>query len=97
MSHCPLLNMRVANMAKIQILEKLNEKRLLLSWCEPDRCNYTEQLWSLRKMTRKATCALTGRSISRGEQAFAPLGSPANLGNFIAVNAVPAVGAGAVI
>ena len=78
-------------MAKIQILERLNEKRLLLSWCEPGRCNYTEQLWSRRKMTHTGTCALTGRAIARGEQAYAPLGDPANRGNFISINAVPAV------
>lgn len=77
-------------MAKIQILEKLNEKRLLLSWSEPGRCNYTEQLWSRRKMTQAATCALTGRLIERGEQAYAPLGAPANQGNFISMNAVAA-------
>ena len=78
-------------MAKIQILERPNEKRLLLSWSEPGRCNYTEQLWSLRKMTRTVTCALTGMAIERGEQAFAPLGAPANHGNFISRNAVAAV------
>lgn len=78
-------------MAKIQILEKLNERRLLLSWSEPGRCNYTEQLWSLRKMTQTVNCALSGMLIERGEQAYAPLGAPANQGNFISMNAVPAV------
>lgn len=91
MTYLPIANRQVANMAKIQILERLNEKRLLLSWCEPGRCNYTEQLWSLRKMTQPVTCALTGTSIMRGEHAYAPLGTPANQGSFISMNAVPAV------
>jgi hypothetical protein len=41
-------------------------------------------------MTQAATCALTGRLIERGEQAYAPLGAPANQGNFISMNAVAA-------
>lgn len=75
-------------MITIEFLEKPSEKRLLLSWREPARCNYTEQLWSLRKAPSASTCALTGEKIRRGDRVYAPVGHPSNYGKFIRQDAV---------
>lgn len=75
-------------MATITILERITENRVLLSWREAGRCNYTEQLWALRKVPKTVTCAMTGTTIVRGEKAFLPLGEPVNLGNYISQQAV---------
>jgi hypothetical protein len=75
-------------MVTIQVLGKPSKKRLLLSWREPARCNYTEQLWALRTASSATTCALTGKKIQRGEHVYAPVGQPANHGQYICQGAV---------
>jgi hypothetical protein len=72
----------------IQFLEKPTKRQLLLSWREPGRCNYTEQLWALRKARRAATCALSGERIRPGDQVYSPVGQPVNYGKYIRADAV---------
>ncbi|MFC6522939.1 DUF3331 domain-containing protein [Undibacterium arcticum] len=59
----------------IQFLEKPSERKLLLSWREPARCNYTEQLWTLRKAPNATTCALSGEKSGAAIMSIAPSGS----------------------
>lgn len=75
-------------MVIIKFLEKPSERELLLSWREPARCNYTEQLWTLRKATSATTCVLTGEKIRRGDRVYSPAGRPANRSKCIRPEAV---------
>jgi len=65
-------------MITIGILEKPSARQLLVSWRETGRCNYTEQLWILGKAPKAATCALTDKSIRRGDPVYRPAGHPLN-------------------
>ena len=75
-------------MITIQFLEKPSERELLLSWREPARCNYTEQLWALRKAPSATTCALSGEKIRRGDRVYSPVGRPLNRSKCIRPEAV---------
>ncbi len=87
--HPPRIPSKQYTMITIKFLEKLSEKSLLLSWREPARCNYTEQLWVLYKAPAETTCAVTGERIRRGERVYAPVGQPSNHGKCIRRDAFP--------
>jgi hypothetical protein len=75
-------------MIKIQILESPAKNRLLVSWRQPGICNYTEQLWALRKAERTTHCAISGQPVHRGDQIFRPVGKPMNYATCILASAV---------
>ena len=75
-------------MITIKFLEKLSEQKLLLSWSESARCNYTEQLWALRKARKSTTCVLSGEKILRGDFVYSPVGEALNQGTCIRADAV---------
>jgi hypothetical protein len=75
-------------MITIQVLEKPSKRQLLLSWREPAKCNYTEQLWTLRKAARATTCALSGGKIRRGDTVYRPVGQPVNFNKCILADAI---------
>jgi len=75
-------------MIRIQFLEKPSARTILLSWREPGRCNYTEQLWTLFKARRAATCAMSGKNIRRGDHVYRPVGEPLNKNQCICADAV---------
>jgi hypothetical protein len=75
-------------MITIQFLEKPSKRQLLLSWREPARCNYTEQLWALHKASGATTCAVSGEKIRRGDAVYSPVGQPQNRNKCIRAEAV---------
>jgi len=78
-------------MITIRFLEKPSKKHLLVSWREQAKCNYTEQLWTLRKAAKATTCALSGEKIKRGDYVYRPAGQALNSGNCIRAEAVALV------
>lgn len=65
-------------MVIIEFLEKISERRMLLSWRESGCCNYTEQLWALQKATCKRICAFSGKQVIEGDPIYCPVGKPLN-------------------
>lgn len=74
-------------MITIELLEKPSSRQLLVSWRETGRCNYTEQLWTLGKAFKAATCAVTDKSIRRGDSVYRPAGRPLNCDKVILADA----------
>jgi Domain of unknown function (DUF3331) len=75
-------------MIRIQILESPAKNRLLVSWRQSGICNYTEQLWALRKAEKTTQCAISGHAIRRGDQIYRPVGKPLNFATCILADAV---------
>jgi hypothetical protein len=75
-------------MITIQILEAPAKNRLLVSWRESGICNYTEQLWALRKAKRTAHCAISGQQVRLGDEIYRPVGTPLNFATCILAGAV---------
>ncbi len=65
-------------MVIIEFIEKISDSRMLLSWRESGRCNYTEQLWTLKKAPHFKICAVSGKRVHRGDRIFCPSGRPLN-------------------
>lgn len=65
-------------MITIHILEAPRKNRLLVSWRQSGICNYTEQLWALRRAERTTRCAFSGQAIQRGDKIYRPVGNPLN-------------------
>ena len=74
-------------MITIEFLEKPSSRQLLVSWRETGRCNYTEQLWTLGKASKAATCAVTDNNIRRGDAVYRPAGHPLNCDKIILADA----------
>ena len=75
-------------MITIQILEAPAKDRLLVSWRQSGICNYTEQVWALRKAERTTRCAISGQPVRRGDRIYRPVGKPLNFATCILANAV---------
>jgi hypothetical protein len=75
-------------MITIQILEVPAKNRLLVSWRQSGVCNYTEQLWALRKAEKTTRCAISDLPVRRGDQIYRPIGKPLNLATCILADAV---------
>jgi len=58
--------------AQIVVMECLSSATISVSWSDPCFGRYTEQIWC-RGLARVASvCALTGRSIGRGDRVYRP-------------------------
>ena len=75
-------------MITIQILEVPAKNRLLVSWRQSGVCNYTEQLWALRKANKTTRCAISDQPVRRGDQIYRPVGKPLNFATCILADAV---------
>ncbi|WP_310035764.1 DUF3331 domain-containing protein [Paraburkholderia graminis] len=62
----------VANHARVEVLERLTERTVLINWSDATRCRYVDQVWILCKARKLGRCALTGRSIRRGDAVYKP-------------------------
>lgn len=56
----------------ITVVEKLSSSLVTLSWRDPTRCSYQEQLWHSATARRSGQCALSGVRIQRGDAIFRP-------------------------
>lgn len=71
----------------ITIEDRLENRRVVLSWSDSTSCSYRGQLWRYAIARRAGTCALSGRPIRRGDAVFRPQSSvrstPRNRGAMI--------------
>ncbi|CAG9258585.1 uncharacterized protein DUF3331 [Paraburkholderia unamae] len=58
--------------AVVTVVERVTDRSILLNWCDPTSCHYSDQLWTKRSARRSGHCALTGESIARGDAVYAP-------------------------
>jgi len=65
-----------ANNVRIEILER-SDTTLVIRWVEPGRCHYGEQRWRRRSASASGMCALSRRTIHRGDAVFRPAERPA--------------------
>lgn len=56
----------------IEIIERLPNSFVTLSWHDPTLCNYEEQLWAPTSAHRSGRCALTGQRIRAGVRVYVP-------------------------
>ncbi|VVD77566.1 DUF3331 domain-containing protein [Pandoraea commovens] len=56
----------------IELIERLPNSFVTLSWHDPTRCNYEEQLWAPTSAHRSGRCALTGQRFRAGARVYMP-------------------------
>ncbi|WP_052421083.1 DUF3331 domain-containing protein [Paraburkholderia ferrariae] len=78
--------------AVVTFVERIGEKAVSISWRDSTGGNYREQRWVLRAARSRGVCALTGKSISRGDFIYHPVsstrGRPSNLAQMIRAEAL---------
>jgi hypothetical protein len=58
---------------QIRLLERLPRNRIVVSWRQPGRACYSEQIWSPSTASVAGTCALSMVSFEVGAQVFLPM------------------------
>lgn len=79
---------RPTTMITVRVLDTPSKNQLLVSWRQSGLCNYTEQLWALRKAPRSAICPVSGKAIRRGDHVYRPVGKPLNHAECILAEAI---------
>ncbi|KAF1027161.1 MAG: hypothetical protein GAK40_01127 [Burkholderia plantarii] len=62
--------------ACIRVLECLGGNRIVVSWRQPARACYSEQIWAPRMAKAAGRCALSMMPFEAGAEVFAPTGMP---------------------
>ncbi|MCG5078837.1 SET domain-containing protein-lysine N-methyltransferase [Paraburkholderia tagetis] len=62
--------------ARIRVLERLPGNRIVVSWRQPGRACYSEQIWLPATATEAGLCALSMISFEAGARVFLPTGEP---------------------
>jgi hypothetical protein len=62
----------------VTIDERLENRRITLSWNDPTRCSYRGQLWRYATARKSGICVLSGQPIRRGDGIFRPQFRTAN-------------------
>lgn len=62
--------------AQIRVLERLPRDRIVVSWRQPGRACYSEQIWLPTTATAAGICALSMIAFEAGAQVFLPTGEP---------------------
>jgi hypothetical protein len=57
---------------KVQVVERLTETTISVTWHDSTSVNYMEQLWLLGSAHGAGICSLTGAPISRGQSVYRP-------------------------
>jgi len=57
----------------VTIEERLANSSFTLSWSDPTRCSYREQVWKRAIARKSGICVLSGERIKRGDAVFRPL------------------------
>jgi Domain of unknown function (DUF3331) len=57
---------------KVQVVERLTETTISVTWHDPTSVNYMEQLWLLGSAHSAGICSLTGAPIARGQSVYKP-------------------------
>ena len=58
--------------ASVRLLECLSDRTVLIEWSSPTGCRYGEQTWTRANATAAGACALSGKSVARGDEIFRP-------------------------
>lgn len=58
--------------AKVRILDRPSKNTAIVSWFDPTVCRYGDQPWRASRARHPGTCAMTGRSIRRGDPVYRP-------------------------
>jgi hypothetical protein len=58
--------------AKVKILDRPSKNTAIVSWFDPTVCRYGDQPWRASRARQPGTCAMTGRSIRRGDPVYRP-------------------------
>jgi hypothetical protein len=77
--------------AFVSVLERCSPTSVSICWCDATSGRYGDQLWKLRVARGRAVCALTGKTIRRGDLIYRPCvrgRSPANADQAIAADAL---------
>lgn len=53
--------------ASVRVMERPDTGSIVVTWREPGRCCYTEQLWKLTKAPSYGQCALSGVPVRAGD------------------------------
>ncbi|MEX3981075.1 DUF3331 domain-containing protein [Paraburkholderia sp. EG287A] len=81
----------------VKIEERLANSSFTLSWSDPTRCSYREQVWKRAIARKSGICVLSGEHIKRGDAVFRPLARrykvPLNSGAMILAASLEAWGA----
>ncbi|WP_201700950.1 DUF3331 domain-containing protein [Paraburkholderia hiiakae] len=81
----------------VTIEERLANSSFTLSWSDPTRCSYREQVWKRAIARKSGICVLSGTPIKRGDAVFRPLARrykvPLNSGAMILAVSLEAWGA----
>lgn len=56
----------------VKVEERLPNASFALSWSDPTRCSYREQVWKRATARRAGVCVLSGQAIKRGDAVFRP-------------------------
>lgn len=82
--------------AQIKVLERLARNRIAVSWRQPGRACYSEQVWSRGTAGSPGRCALSNVPFEAGADVFAPTGvpRPLNREERILVMAIKAIDGG---
>jgi hypothetical protein len=75
----------------IALLDRISPRTVAVSWSDPQRCKYGEQIWRLATARRSGICALSGQRIDAGDAVYRPSKSaspPANAAAMMLANAI---------
>ncbi|WP_184031896.1 DUF3331 domain-containing protein [Paraburkholderia sp. Cpub6] len=62
--------------ATVNILERVSQSTVIVSWHDPTQCSYSFQLWRRFGATRPGICSLSGIIINRGDSIYKPFSKP---------------------
>lgn len=77
--------------AFVSVIERCSQTSIAICWCDATSGRYGDQLWKLRVARGKAVCALSGKTIRRGDLIYRPCvrgRSPANADQVICAEAL---------
>ncbi|MGF6303005.1 MULTISPECIES: SET domain-containing protein [Paraburkholderia] len=60
----------------VRIMERPDTGSIVVTWREPGRCCYTEQLWKLTRAPSHGQCAFSGIPVHAGDCVYMPCGDP---------------------
>lgn len=62
--------------ALVRVLERRSENSMIILWQDATRCYYGDQVWCRCRSATTGVCALSGKSILRGDPVYRPRRGP---------------------
>lgn len=57
---------------RVSVIDRPTSSTATVAWCDPRSCRYGDQVWRASIARQPGTCALSGRSIGRGDAIYRP-------------------------